>query len=60
MKELGATPKSISNGIVYVGIESLKARHGVIKLDLTIPVLSFLRIDIDLSIQPISLTLYMT
>ena len=60
MKELGATPKSISNSIVYVGIEPLKARHGVTKLDLTIPVLSFLRIDIDLSIQPISLTLYMT
>ena len=43
-----------------VGIEPQKARHDVTKLDLTIPLLSLWYIDIDLSIQPISLTLYMT
>ena len=43
-----------------IRIGSLKARHNVIKLDLTIPLLSFWCIDIDLSIQFISLTLYMT
>ena len=42
-----------------VGIEPLKARLDVTKLDLTIPLLSLLCIDIDLSIQLISLTLYM-
>ena len=45
---------------VYVGIESLKVRHDVKKLDLTIPLLSFWCVDIDLNIQPMSLTLYMT
>ena len=43
-----------------VGIEPLKARHDVTKSDLTIPLLSIWCIDIDLSIQSISLTLYMT
>ena len=43
-----------------VGIRLLKIRHDVIKLDLTIPFLSFWGIDIDLSIQYMSLTLYMT
>ena len=43
-----------------VGIEPQKARHDVTKLDLTIPLLSLWYIDIYLSIQPISLTLYMT
>ena len=42
-----------------VGIEPLKARYDVIKLDLTIPLLSFWCTDINLSIQPMSLTLYM-
>ena len=40
-----------------VRIGPLKARNNVIKLDLTIPLLSFWCIDIDLSIQPMSLTL---
>ena len=43
-----------------IRIELLKARHDVTKLDLTTPFLSFWRIDIDLSIQSMSLTLYMT
>ena len=43
-----------------VGIEPQKARHDVTKLDLTIPLLSLWCIDIDLSIQLMSLTLYMT
>ena len=43
-----------------VGIEHLKARHDVIKLDFTIPLLSLWCIDIDLSIQLMSLTLCMT
>ena len=43
-----------------VGISPLKARHDVTKLELIVPFLSFWCIDIDLSIQPMSLTLYMT
>ena len=43
-----------------VRIKPLKARHDVTKLDLTIPLLSRWCIDIDLSIQLISLILYMT
>ena len=43
-----------------VGIEPLKARHDVIKLDLTILLSSLLCIEIDLSIKLISLILYMT
>ena len=43
-----------------VGIKPPKARRDVTKLDLTIPLLSFWYINIDLCIQPISLTLYMT
>ena len=43
-----------------VGIEPLKARDDVTKLYLTVILLFFWCIDIDLSIQPISLTLYMT
>ena len=45
---------------VLVGIEPLKVRHDVTKLDLTIPLLSFWCIDIGLSIQFIFLTMYMT
>ena len=45
---------------VVVGIKSLQATHDVTKLDLTILLLSFWCIDIDLGIQPMSLTLYMT
>ena len=44
----------------YVGIEPLKARHDVTKLDSTIPLLFFWCIDIYLSIQSMSLTFYMT
>ena len=43
-----------------IGIEPPKIRHDVTKLDLTVHLLSFGCIDIDLSIQPMSLTLYMT
>ena len=43
-----------------VGIKLLKARYGVTKLDLTIPLLPPWCIDIILSIQLMSLTLYMT
>ena len=43
-----------------VEIEPLKERHDVPKLGLTVPLLSFWCIDIDLSIQLISFTLYMT
>ena len=41
-------------------IELLKERHDITKLDLTMLLLSFWCIDIDLSIQPMSLTLYIT
>ena len=51
--------KEISR-VLYVGIEPLKVRHDVTKLDLTIPLLSLLHIDIDLSIRSISIILYMT
>ena len=43
-----------------VGIDPLKERHDVTKLDLTIPLQCLWCIEIDLSIQPRSLTLYMT
>ena len=43
-----------------VEIEPLKVRYDVTKLDLTIPLLSFWCIDIDLTIQFMSLKLYMT
>ena len=43
-----------------VGIKPQKARHNVTKLDLTIPLLSLWYIDIDLSIQSMSFTLYMS
>ena len=43
-----------------VGIEPLKARHDETKLDLTIPLFSLWSIHIDLSIQLMSFTLYMT
>ena len=43
-----------------VGIDPLKERHDVTKLDLAISLLSIWCIDIDLSIQPMSLTSYMT
>ena len=42
-----------------VGIEPLKVRHNATKLDLTVHLLSFWCIGIDLNIQPMSLTLYM-
>ena len=43
----------------FVEIQALKARNVVTKLDLTIIFLFFWCIDINLSIQPMSLTLYM-
>ena len=43
-----------------IGIKTQKARHDVTKLDLTIPLLSLWYIDIDLSIQSMSFTLYMS
>ena len=50
------------NGIrgEYVGIEFLKVRHDVTNLGLTIHLLPFWCIEIDLNIQPISFTLYLT
>ena len=42
---------------VDVGMKSLKLRHDITKLDLTIPLLFFWCIDIDLNIQTMSLTL---
>ena len=51
---------SKKNVHVFVRIEPLKVRHDVTKLDLTIHLLSFWCIEIDLSIQPMSLTLYIT
>ena len=45
---------------LFVGIDPLNARHDVTMLDLTIHLLSFWCIGIDLSIQLMSLTLYMT
>ena len=45
---------------LVVEIEPLKARHDVIKLELIVPLLSFWCIDIDLNIQPMSFTLFMT
>ena len=51
---------SITQGLErYVGIEPIKVRHDVTKLDLTVPLLPLWYIDIDLSIQLISLALYM-
>ena len=44
----------------FVRIKPLKARHDVTKLDLTILLLFVWCIAIDLSIQSMSLTLYMT
>ena len=43
-----------------VEIEPQKARHDVTKLELTILLPSLWYIDIDFSIQSMSLTLYMT
>ena len=43
-----------------LGLSPLKERHDVTKLNLTISLLSFWCIDIDLCIQPRSLSLYMT
>ena len=46
--------------MVNIRIKPLKVRHDVIKLNLTILLLSFWCIVIDLSIQLMSLTLCMT
>ena len=54
------TQRSLKLGALSVAIEPLKARHNVKKLDLSILLLSLLRIDIDLNIQLVSITLYMT
>ena len=43
----------------FAGIEPLKARCDVTKLDLTTPLLSFWCMDIEISIQSLFLTLYM-
>ena len=45
---------------ILVGIEPLKTRHDVTKLDLTIPLLSFWCTYTDLSIQSMYIMLYMT
>ena len=46
--------------LVIVRIKLLKAKHDATKSNLTILLLSFWGIDIDLRIQSMSLTLYMT
>ena len=43
-----------------LGLRPLNAKHDVTKSDLITLLLSFTCINIDLNIQPISLTLYMT
>ena len=43
-----------------VGLEPLKVRHDVTNLDFIVSLLSLLCIDIDLIIQPILFTFYMT
>ena len=54
-------PKNLSIFFIpNVGIKPLKARHDVTKLDLIVLFLLLWCIDIDLSIQTMSLTLYMT
>ena len=50
----------LSAPVVLVRMEPLKTRHDVTNVDLTIIFLSFWCINIDLIIQPMSLTLYMT
>ena len=58
------SPQIRVQGTIHKGlsveIEPQKARHDVTKLELTIPLLSLWYIDIDFSIQSMSLTLYMT
>ena len=46
--------------VIFVGIKPLKVKHNVTKLNLIVHLLSFWYIDIDLSIQLMSLTLYIT
>ena len=46
--------------VASVGIKPLKAKHDLTKLNLTILLLSFWCVDINLSIQLMSLTSYMT
>ena len=50
----------LSAPVVLVRMEPLKTRQDVTNVDLTIIFLSFWCINIDLIIQPMSLTLYMT
>ena len=45
---------------IYIYNKPLKAKHDVTKLNLTIPLLSLWCINIDLSIQPMSLIVCMT
>ena len=56
-------PRWETKSVIYellVGIEPLKVKHDVTKFDLTIPLISLRYIVIDLSIQLMSLILYMT
>ena len=46
--------------MLTISIDPLKVKHNVTKLDFIVPTISFLCINIDLNIQPISLKLYMT
>ena len=52
--------KQIKQLIKTVGIKPLKAKHDVTKSDLIVLLLFFVCIDINLNIQPLYLTLYMT
>ena len=60
VKGLGPLHYFLVIEVFCIEIEPLKVRHNVTKLELTIPLLSIWCIDIDLSIQPIIFTLYMT
>ena len=46
--------------LVIIRIEPLKVRHDVIKIEFIVLLLPLWCIDIDLSIQPVYLALYMT
>ena len=60
VKGLGPLHYFLVIEVFCIEIEPLKVRHNITKLELTIPLLPIWCIDIDLSIQPMFLTLYMT
>ena len=60
VKGLGPLHYFLVIEVFCIEIEPLKVRHNITKLELTIPLLPIWCIDIDLSIQPMFLTLCMT